>query len=170
MSFIANFTDARRRNKLLLDVSKSAVAFFLALAVNSCVEHRKSNAAFRSTMKAVALEAELNDRVLNESFRKFSQLGIVFRPFALTTSTQILSNPPFAEHTFQELKEALARYISRLTLANGYPQGAETPLLSKPSDDKASALWLDALQAAWQTNLDECEENIAEVRKLTKEQ
>ena len=79
----------------LWDIPKTAIGFFLALTMHRLVGVVADKRAFRSMQRAIHSEIKCNEIVLNESFLKFYEDGIVLREFQTDTSAEYLKDPRF---------------------------------------------------------------------------
>lgn len=72
---------------------------------------------YDALVRSVRSEAEVNKTMLNESFLKYYEDGVVLREFSLLSATQCLANPLFVRHTNPQQIEALSAYLLNLNLA-----------------------------------------------------
>jgi hypothetical protein len=70
-------------SKFNLDIAASAIGFLFALLVNSFVNRRLDKKTYYSMLAAIKNEAKSNKKILEDSFMKYFDSGIVLRGFSL---------------------------------------------------------------------------------------
>jgi len=150
--------------KTIVGCATSTLGFLFALLVNSYIQSRADERAYRTMLLAIATEADSNAVILKESFRKFFDKGLVLRAFVPATAAQCCSSTLFIKHAKPLEMQVLNAYLRNITLANEYREKAERFWLDP--EGKASKEWLNGVIEAWDSNLTRCEESIEQVRNL----
>ena len=150
--------------KTLAGFVASTLGFLIALLVNTYVGWLREKKAYWVMLKAVEAEAIGNKVILNESFLRFYDSGIVIREFSLIAVSQYLSDQVFINNADQSIIELLGAYVRTLRLANAYREKAEHLLLD--SQGKKSKDWLDGIVMFWGENLKQCGAMIDRVLKV----
>jgi len=138
-----------------------AIGFFVALALNNVVGYWRDKRTYSSMLEVIKNEAGSNEIILEESFYKFIDTGIVLRSFMLKAVPEFLVNPLFVTHAKKEHLFKLQTYQRNLILANLYREKSE-----KFTVESDSTKWLEAIKIKWRENLVLCEQSIKEVSHL----
>ena len=105
--------------KFLLTLVSTALGFFLALWVNSMVEHSKEHKAYRSIVRSFQTESDGNKDVLLHSI--VPNLGpdrIIYRNFSVSSVENALGNPIFLANVSDADVRTLNEYILYLKRTN----------------------------------------------------
>jgi len=115
-------------------------------------------------LRTIKAEAKSNQVVLNDSFLKYYDSGIVLREFGVETACQYLADPVFIKHAGPKELETLNAYLRNINLANAYREKAERFQLDERR--QKSKDWLNSTIAVWGENLELCQVSIHEVLRL----
>jgi hypothetical protein len=158
---IAAFVVNEELLKIFTDFSVSALGFTFALLVNSFVGIHRDKKAYHSMLAAIRSEARSNKIILNKSFKKYFQTGVVLREFSIETAAKYSDNILFVKNAPSVYVQLLNEYLRNIRLANAYRKKAELIFFNK--EDKK---WSKDLTIVWQDNLEECEKNIDRIIEL----
>jgi hypothetical protein len=144
----------------LLTTTTSSIGFLLALAINGLVERWHEQDTFSSMVVSLHAEAESNQSVLSESYRKIFPEGIVIREFRTDTAQGLLSNPLFMKYAKAAEVEAINNYANDLRLMNGYRRVIESLFFKS---DALSETWLKAVITNTQDKILSVETDVKEI-------
>jgi len=148
--------------KTIVGFATSALGFLCALLINSYIGWWHDNDAYHSMMRAIVTEANSNKVILNDSFLRFYESGIVLREFSIETVDHYMNDPLFVKHAEPLDLSILNNYFRNLKLANAYRDREERFRL----DEKLRKDWLEPLIDSMRENLKLCQASIDEVLKL----
>jgi hypothetical protein len=146
--------------KALLAGLTTALGVLLGLLGNGYVNWRREKRTYRAMLKAVANEASSNKVVLEESFLRYYETGIVLREFSTATVARCLGDPIFVKHAKVAHLEAVYDYLRNVSLANAYRETSEH--LQLDQKDKLQKALVDFVNS-WHHNLEQCKKSIETV-------
>jgi hypothetical protein len=150
--------------KKTLEIVVSATGFLLALGINSWVTNRHDEETFRSMLRSVQAEAASNEAVLNNSYGRYFDNGVVLKDFSVLVVSQSLTNPLFVKHLKPSELSLLNQYMRTLTLANSYRQRLEA--LTFGAANKDAEGWKENIMTVWRPTVNEAVAEIDGVEKM----
>lgn len=150
--------------KAVLSVITTALGVLFGLLGTGYVTWRREGRAYRAMLIAIASEGQNNKAVLNNSFMKYYDRGIVLREFSTATIERCVGDPLFVKHGKSAHLDIIYEYLRNVCLANSYREKAEQ--LQLGHDKKAADAWLGTLIEVWGDNLKQCKTNIDQVIAL----
>jgi hypothetical protein len=150
--------------KAVLSVITTGLGVLFGLLGTGYVTWRREGRAYRAMLTAIASEARNNKAVLNDSFMKYYDSGIVLREFSAATIERCVGDPLFAKHAKSAHLDIIYEYLRNIRLANSYREKAE--LLQLGHDKKIAEQWLENILESWRDNLKQCKTSIDRVIAL----
>jgi hypothetical protein len=106
--------------KAALGVITTGLGVLFGLLGSSYVTWRREGSAYRVMLTAIASEARNNKVVLNDSFLKYDDSGIVQRGFSTATTERCVGDPMFVKHANPAHLDIIYEYLRTVALANSY--------------------------------------------------
>ena len=150
--------------KAVLSALTTALGVLLGLLGNGYVIWWREGRAYRAMLTSIASEGRNNKAVLDDSFLKYYDGGIVLREFSTATVGRCVRDALFVRHAEPAHLDILYGYLRNIGLANSYREKAERLLLGR--DKKAAETWLSGIIEVWRDNLKQCETSINQVVAL----
>ena len=150
--------------KAVLSVITTGLGVLFGLLGTGYVTWRREGRAYRTMLTAIATEARNNKAVLNDSFLKYYDSGIVLREFSTATLERCVGDPLFVKHAKSAHLDIIYEYLRNMRLANSYRNKAERLQLSH--DKETAETWLENIIEAWRDNLKHCKTSIDRVIAL----
>ncbi len=151
--------------KAILSVVTTGLGVLFGLWGSGYVTMRRERRAYRAMLTAIASEGKNNKAVLNDSFIKYYESGIVLREFSTVTIERCVGDMLFVKYAKSEHLKLIYEYLRNLQLANSYREKTERIRLGH--DKKAAAEWMDSIIIMWGDNLRQCKSIIDRVIALS---
>lgn len=144
--------------KAFLSMFTTALGVLLGLLGNNYVNWRREDKAYRSMLKAIAIEGKSNQIILEKSFIKYYRNGVVLRQFSTATVVRCVSDSIFSKCASNDELEVIYEYIRNIYLANAYREKIES--IQFGHHDAISNQWIDSIVVMWEDNLSQCGRSI----------
>ncbi len=150
--------------KAALSVITTGLGVLFGLLGTGYLTWRREGRAYQVMLRVIASEARNNKTVLNDSFLKYYDDGLVLREFSTAAAERCVSDPLFVKHAKSTYLDIVYEYLRNMRLANSYREKAERLQLGQ--DEKAAEKWLEGIIDVWRDNLSQCKQSIKQVVDL----
>jgi len=150
--------------KAVLSVVTTGLGVLFGLLGTGYVTWLRERRAYRAMLMAIPSEGENNKTVLNDSFLKYYDGGIVLAEFSTTAIERCVGDGLFAKHVKSAHLGITYECLRNLRLANSYREKAER--LQLGHDKETAAKWLQSTIYMWGDNLEQCKTSIDRVIAL----
>lgn len=150
--------------KAFLSMFTTALGVLLGLLGNNYVNWRREDKAYRSMLKAIAIEGKSNQIILKKSFLKYYRDGVVLRQFSTVTVVRCIGDSIFSKCASNDELEVIYEYVRNIYLANTYREKIES--IQFGHIDARSDQWINNIVVMWEENLNQCELSIDKIVRI----